>query len=85
MRYWAVFAMMLSGVLMVAGLIFEATKEPGIPTYMVPHIEDQIDYTMTGHAAGESIGGSALDVVRIEEDDPRWDCRTMGNRICGKV
>lgn len=20
---------------------------------------------------------------RIEEDDPRWDCRTMGNRICG--
>lgn len=21
--------------------------------------------------------------VVIEEDDPRWDCRTMGNRICG--
>lgn len=20
---------------------------------------------------------------RIEEDDPRWDCATMGNRICG--
>lgn len=20
---------------------------------------------------------------RISEDDPRWDCRTMGNRICG--
>jgi hypothetical protein len=19
----------------------------------------------------------------ITEDDPRWDCRTMGNRICG--
>jgi hypothetical protein len=19
----------------------------------------------------------------IQEDDPRWDCRTMGNRICG--
>lgn len=19
----------------------------------------------------------------IMEDDPRWDCRTMGNRICG--
>lgn len=19
----------------------------------------------------------------IEEDDPRWDCHTMGNRICG--
>jgi len=20
----------------------------------------------------------------IEEDDPRWDCATMGNRICGQ-
>lgn len=19
----------------------------------------------------------------IQEDDPRWDCRTMGNRVCG--
>lgn len=23
--------------------------------------------------------------LRIEEDDPRWDCRTMGNRVCGAV
>jgi hypothetical protein len=21
--------------------------------------------------------------TRITEDDPRWDCRTMGNRLCG--
>lgn len=21
--------------------------------------------------------------VRIEEDSPLWDCRTMGNRLCG--
>ena len=20
----------------------------------------------------------------ITEDDPRWDCRTMGNQICGQ-
>jgi hypothetical protein len=20
----------------------------------------------------------------IHEDDPRWDCHTMGNRVCGK-
>ncbi|MCA1806259.1 MAG: hypothetical protein LC687_00040 [Actinobacteria bacterium] len=26
--------------------------------------------------------GSRLE-TRIEEDDPRWDCATMGNRICG--
>jgi hypothetical protein len=22
---------------------------------------------------------------RIEEDEPGWDCRTMGNRICGPI
>lgn len=22
---------------------------------------------------------------RIEEDEPGWDCRTMGNRICGPM
>lgn len=21
---------------------------------------------------------------RVMEDDPRWDCKTMGNKICGK-
>lgn len=26
-------------------------------------------------------GGSAQ--VRIEEDDPAWDCRTMGDQRCG--
>lgn len=20
----------------------------------------------------------------VQEDDPRWDCRTMGNRVCGR-
>lgn len=28
-----------------------------------------------GQAPGTSSG--------IAEDDPRWDCRTMGNEICG--
>ncbi len=22
-------------------------------------------------------------LVHIEEDDPAWDCRTMGNGVCG--
>lgn len=22
-------------------------------------------------------------VERITEDDPRWDCATMGNKVCG--
>jgi hypothetical protein len=21
--------------------------------------------------------------VTVEEDDPRWDCQTMGNGVCG--
>lgn len=25
----------------------------------------------------------ATTLERIEEDDPRWDCATMGNRVCG--
>lgn len=29
-----------------------------------------------------SCGGPA-EPERIYEDDPRWDCRTMGNRGCG--
>ena len=47
-----------------------------------------------GTLAGSSLilGGANLAVYhnktdapqeRIEEDDPRWDCRTMGNKICG--
>jgi hypothetical protein len=24
-----------------------------------------------------------VNAQRITEDDPRWDCRTMGNKICG--
>lgn len=30
-------------------------------------------------------GQTATTTERIFEDDPRWDCRTMGNRICGPV
>lgn len=22
--------------------------------------------------------------VTVEEDDPRWDCHTMGNGVCGR-
>lgn len=25
------------------------------------------------------------DVARVLEDDPRWNCQTMGNRTCGTV
>ena len=34
--------------------------------------------------AGCEAGESPKQADRIEEDDPRWDCRTMGNRVCGE-
>lgn len=33
----------------------------------------------SGATATESPSFSGV----ITEDDPRWDCRTMGNRVCG--
>jgi hypothetical protein len=34
--------------------------------------------------AGCGASESPKQADRIEEDDPRWDCRTMGNRVCGE-
>jgi len=35
--------------------------------------------------ASEPLPGMAppAPVVQLQEDDPRWDCRTMGNATCG--
>lgn len=42
---------------------------------------------MTAHIAWDGTGYSewppAEQEERIEEDDPRWDCETMGNGQCG--
>lgn len=37
----------------------------------------------SGWAGDPSDGREALYPPVIHEDDPRWDCATMGNRICG--
>lgn len=29
-------------------------------------------------------GCSTAHAVKVSDDDPRWDCPTMGNRVCGK-
>lgn len=31
-------------------------------------------------SAFNQVGGSG---AFVEEDDPRWDCETMGNKLCG--
>lgn len=34
--------------------------------------------------AGCGAGESSKQADRIEEDQPGWDCRTMGNQTCGE-
>jgi hypothetical protein len=45
--------------------------------------------TVFGHAWGsgfepreaDHVGG--VPTASVQEDDPNWDCRTMGNKVCG--
>lgn len=37
---------------------------------------------LSGDADGTAEVQDLTDGDRIEEDDPEWDCRTMGNRTC---
>lgn len=39
--------------------------------------------TVTIYYGDPSTGDTLPDGTRIQEDDDRWDCATMGNRICG--
>ncbi len=50
-------------------------REP-VGTYLVP-------LEAPHEIAPELEGGPAPIVLPISEDDPRWDCRTMGNLTCG--
>jgi len=77
------FMLWLSVVLAAIGIGFEILEPEG-RAVMVPHVADTLLYDPAGYEDTESIGSTALDAVRVEEDEPQWDCRTMGNRICGK-
>lgn len=70
---------------LVPGLVYECTSPSGY-TYTVGVGEGGGD---TGIAncvlIGENPGPIYIDdQLMIEEDDPRWDCHTMGNGICGE-
>lgn len=36
------------------------------------------------HVAVSAVRGPRVPVA-VQEDEPGWDCRTMGNKICGPV
>jgi hypothetical protein len=46
--------------------------------------ETEADRALTLDACGDGDGIGEVDDwgERIEEDDPRWDCHTMGNQQC---
>ncbi|UJQ86323.1 hypothetical protein SEA_BONAMASSA_89 [Mycobacterium phage Bonamassa] len=43
------------------------------------------DPGVVGTESSRIKGDDTGDGIVITEDDPRWDCRTMGNKICGPV
>lgn len=38
---------------------------------------------ITGPATPHPVSHPVTRSATITEDDPRWDCHTMGNRVCG--
>lgn len=53
---------------------------PVVDNLNVPFYGDV--YTVVGNTIVDSDGNVT---ERITEDDPRWDCATMGNLICGNA
>jgi len=49
-------------------------------TVAEPRLMDHEGWLAT--CGADAPGGA---VKRITEDDPRWNCATMGNRVCGPV
>lgn len=58
----------------------EVTAEDGTLTVNLVHPDGHV----TGYVTVPGVGTFDFDGQRIEEDDPRWNCKTMGNHVCGK-
>ncbi len=63
----------------------------GALTVEIRNLRGQLDHSKNmekefweGYEAGRKDNEPLDSFVHIEEDDPRWDCNTMGNRICGE-
>lgn len=50
-----------------------------------PSTSPRTDVTTTTTAVPGAISTANVPDGRCHEDDPCWDCSTMGNRICGRV
>jgi hypothetical protein len=72
----------MSDILVAAVIAMSHPQAPAVDTTVCYQVDGQwrSDYSESGAC---TFGGPLNDVTGIEEDDPRWDCRTMGNRECG--
>lgn len=52
----------------------------GIPIAMLILLVSWVNH-LDDYAA--RLAPTPVQVTKITEDDPRWDCRTMGNHVCG--
>jgi hypothetical protein len=56
-------------------VVVEAPRQPPLGSPL--HLRSE--------AERRGIAERVRDALTIEEDEPGWDCRTMGNRICGPL
>lgn len=70
---------------LVPGVVYECTSPSGFTFTMGVGEGGGDSGVATCVAIGEDPGPIWIDdQLVIEEDDPRWDCSTMGNMICGE-
>lgn len=56
---------------------------PGVPAIPAPASDEWRPAPSVVAEPSPSFLPPALTAPLVEEDSPEWDCRTMGNRICG--
>lgn len=62
------------------------TQTPVATGCWVEHKQDGTAEVLSGDLALMPVGSELVSCggsFRIEEDEPGWDCRTMGNQVCG--
>lgn len=67
-----------AGLALGVGLLVAAAPSPDVVE--TPEPDAVVAETIE---SPEPVVEETPEAERIEEDDPRWDCRTMGNKTCG--
>ncbi|MFD9248324.1 hypothetical protein [Streptomyces bottropensis] len=71
-------ALLVLAAAAVIGAVRSAPDRAPRPVVTVAVGDDQDDGTVTADLRGDDNRDG-----RVDEDESGWDCRTMGNRVCG--